>query len=184
MNDEKVFSSQANIRVYVGDMSKLRDKKVYVYRYNSKLRKVETLPYSAKYKVDKDGYLELNVVSGGEYVVLPQAATAKERVALLEQISVSTSKKTLYYKEKAKNKVQLNIKLPNTLEVTKSYKTKASQSVIGAVQVSFKSQNTKIAIVDSSGCITAKSKGTVKILVTVKLYSGKKKTFTTTIKVK
>lgn len=184
LNDEKVFSSQANIRVYVGDMSKLRDKKVYVYKYNSKLKKVETLPYSSKYKVDKDGYLELNVVSGGEYVVLPQAATAKERVALLEQISVSTSKKTLYYKEKANNKAQLNIKLPSTLEVTKSYKNKASQPVIGAVQVSYKSQNTKIATVDSSGCITAKSKGTAKILVTVKLYSGKEKTFTTTIKVK
>ena len=176
--------AQASVRMYVGDMGYKEGDKLYLYYYNSETGKLDTLPYSSNYVVDSEGYITINIIHCSEYVLLPKKASAGAITSLRNQISVTPKKVTLTLGSKDKSKATIEINLPKTLERVKDLKDKTSGSAIGAVMVTYKSGNTKIATVDDSGKITAKKAGKVDIKVTVTLYSGKTKTFKVSVTVK
>lgn len=182
-----ILPVQANVKVYVGDITGRKsqtgiksNKKVYVYHYNNSTNKLETLPYSSGYKVDKDGYLELKLLHCSEYVILPKEADSKTYTSLRNQISVDVKNKTLAPKKTAR----LEVKLPYTLEMVNNKKDKPSQSAKGIVTVTYASNNEEVAIVDENGKITARKSGSAIITTKLTLYSGKIKTVRTKIIVK
>jgi hypothetical protein len=169
--------AQASVRMYVGDMGYSEGDKLYLYYYNSETGKLDTLPYSSNYVVDKDGYITVNIVHCSEYVFLPKQAKAKEITSLRNQIAIETNKFTLKLGSKKKSSAIIQVNLPKTLEQVEDFKDKTSGSAIGAVKITYKSGNLKVASVNSKGKITAKKSGKADITVTVTLYSGKTKTF-------
>lgn len=153
------FPAQASIKLYVGDRVEFKSgSKIYLYHYNKTTNKLETLPYSSKYKVDKEGYVTINLLHGGEFVVLSKAADNKTITSLVKQLKLSPNKTTLYVKDTKGNKAktkQLKITLPLSLEIVENIKAKTSQDAIGGVSVTYRSGNSKIAKVSKSGKITA-----------------------------
>lgn len=175
--------TQASVRMYVGNMGYSEGDKLYLYYYNSETGKLDTLPYSSNYVVDKDGYITVNVIHCSEYVFLPKQARATTITSLRNQITVESNKITLNLGSKKKSGATIQVNLPKTLEQVKDLKEKTSASAVGAVKITYKSGNSKVASVDSTGKITAKKSGIVDITVTVTLYSGKIKTFNISITV-
>lgn len=176
--------SQASVKIYVGNMGFKTGEKIYLYYYNQKTNRLESLPYSSGYQVDKDGYVTVNILHCSDYVIMPVKAKSCITTSLLEQISITPKKSTLYL-DRTKNKsTTVKINLPGTLEVVEDSGKKDSSSAVGAVTVSYQSSNKKVAAVDSSGKITAKGTGTAKITVTFTLYNGKTKTEVVKITVK
>lgn len=169
--------SQASVKIYVGNLvgtasGLSENNKVYLYYYNSTTDKLETLPYSSAYQVDKDGYITINILHCSEYIILPKQADNSIITTLRSQIKVTLTKKTLQVGKTSTIKVNL----PQTLELVNKLTDKTSSSAAGAATVSFVSSNKAVATVNSAGRITAKRTGTVTIATTVKLYSGKNKT--------
>lgn len=80
-------------------------------------------------------------------------------------------------------KASIKTTLPDTLIRVKEFSSSLSESY-NEVKISYKSENKKIATVNSSGKITGIKKGTAKIFVTVELADGTKKIFPLKIKVK
>lgn len=176
--------AQASIRIYVGNMGYEKGKKLYLYSFNSEAGKLDTLPYSSNYVVDKDGYITIKVVYCSDYVLLPRQAETGIITSLRNQISIETKKISLKLGAKNKKTAVIQVKLPKTLEQVKNLKDKTSGSAIGAVRITYKSDHSKIASVDSKGKITAKKAGKAVITVKTTLYSGKTKTFKVTVTVK
>jgi hypothetical protein len=190
-NREGILPAQAKIKFYVGDLigktsgtGLNANKKVYIYRYNIESGKLETLPYSSKYKVDKDGYITANLVDCSDYIILPEEANNSSIASLREQISVVNEKLALYSKGIEGITNQIMIELPSTLELKTSLKDRTSGSAIGAVTASYKSTDERVVIVDKNGMVTAKGAGTATIVVKIKLYSNKIRTFMIKISVK
>jgi beta-glucanase (GH16 family)/uncharacterized protein YjdB len=184
-NQEGVFPSQAGVRIYVGDLAELTDvTKIYLYHYNKDTGKLETLPYSSKYVIDSEGYVNINVLYGSDYVALLEKPAASNITSMSNQISVAPAATTLSLKNSKKKSTQIAIDLPPTLEIVKSRSDVTSQSAIGRVSVTYSSSNTKIATVDKDGNITAVGKGTVVITTVIKIYNGSKKVVKTEITVK
>jgi uncharacterized protein YjdB len=175
---------QAGVKVYVGDLVETSKKtKIYLYRYNNETGKLETLPYSSKYVIDENGYININVLYGSDYVALLDRADADDITGLADQITVAPKLKTLSLSGKKKT-TTINIELPPTLEIVKNLKDATSKSAIGGVTVTHSSSNKDVIKVDKNGKITAVGKGTAEIKTVVSLYSGKKKTVITKITVK
>ena len=181
-NHEGILPAQASVRVFVGDLvdSLQFDKKVYVYHYNPVSGKVEALPHSDGYKVDKDGYIGINLLHCSDYVVLPKEADSRVMTLITKQIAVTPASKALFSGET----IRIALKLPATLELVKSLDDPTSSSALGAVTVSYSSSNKKVAVVDAQGKVKAIGAGTAKIKTVVKLYDNTTVTFNTTIKVK
>jgi uncharacterized protein YjdB len=180
-NHEGLLPLQAGVRIYVGDLVETSDvTKIYLYHYNKETGKLETLPYSSKYVVDKDGYININVLNGSDYVALLDSADADDITSLRNQISVAPKLKTL----RKKKSTTIIIELPPTLEIVENLNESTSKSAIGGVTVAHSSSNEKVVIVDKNGKITAVGKGTAVIKTVVTLYSGKKKIVKTVITVK
>ncbi len=176
---------QASVRIYVGGLGIEKNTTVYLYYYNPKTGKLDILPYTSKgFKVDKDGYVTINIVHCSDYVLLPNKADASTYTGSLAQIVLSPAKVTLYTGGTKYGRSEIKVTMPSTFELVKSLKEETSGTAVGAVTVTYKSSNTKVATVSGSGAITAKGKGSAKITATVKLYSGLTKTFTTTVTVK
>lgn len=176
---------QASVKIHVGALGVEPDTTVYLYYYNPVTKKLDILPYTSKgYQVDKDGYITINIVHCSDYVILPNKADASTYTGALAQIVLSPAKLTLYTVDTEYGKGKIKVTMPSTLELVKDLKKQTSGTAVGAVTITYKSGNTKVASVDGDGVITAKSKGTAKITATVKLYSGLTKTFTTTVTVK
>lgn len=175
--------SPAKVKLYVGDMGFTAGQTLYLYYYNSETGKLDTLPYSSDYQVDSDGYVTISVVHCSEYVLLPQKADSKKITSLLNQIDI-TAKASVLYLGKTDNSTIIDINLPTTLKLVKNLQDSIADSGEGAVVVSFKSNNLKIAAVDSQGNITAKGIGKAVISVYVTLYSGKTKIVKLPISVK
>lgn len=173
--------AQASVRMYVGDMGYSQGEKLYLYYYNSETRKLDTLPYSSNYVVDSEGYITVKIIHSSEYVLLAKQARAGVITSLRNQISVTNKKITLDLGSRKNSRATIEINLPKTLEQVENLKMKTSGSAVGAVTITYKSGNSKVASVDSSGKITAKKSGRVDIIVTVKLYSSKTKTFKITV---
>jgi len=91
---------------------------------------------------------------------------------------------TLTLGSKTESKATIKVNLTKTLEWVNDFKDKTAGSAVGAVMVTFKSGNEKIATVDEKGVITAKKPGKVDIKVTVTLYSGKTETYKVSVTVK
>jgi hypothetical protein len=186
-NHEGDLPSQASVKIYVGNLvgassnsGLTENKKVYLYHYNNATGKLETLPYSSAYQVDKEGYITINILHCSDYVILPYQADNSTITSLRSQIKVTPAKKTLQWGKST----TIKIVLPKTLEQVSSLKEQTSNSAIGAVTVSYTSSNKKVASVNSKGKITANGTGTVTITTKLTLYSGKTKTTKTKITVK
>lgn len=181
---EGLLPAQAAVKVRLADVIPqiTKDTKLYVYHYNEETGKLEALPYSSDYKVDKEGCLSIRINHCSDYVVLTKQPSAKVTVSLLEQVGVKASKTVLSAKSKTKTTIKLA--LPETLELVSSFDKKTTGQATGAVKVSYQSSNSKVVSVNSKGKLTAKGKGTAVITTTVTLYTKEKKIFKTTIKVK
>ncbi|MFA9465418.1 MAG: FN3 associated domain-containing protein [Velocimicrobium sp.] len=181
-NYEGVLPSQATVRIDVSNLidSSLYGHRIYVYHFNTSTKKLENLPYSSFYKVEDDGYITMNILHCSDYVILPKKADSNAVASLRKQIKVTPGKKTLFV-GKTKN---IQIDLPQTLEMVTYLKDKTSSSAIGGVKVRYKSLNTKVASVDKAGKIKAKKKGSTTIITTLTLYNKKKITVKTTVVVK
>lgn len=152
--------------------------KLYLYRIDTKTKKLYSMPNSS-YKVSKDGYITLNIISGAKYVLLP--SVAKKAVSVLSQ--VKTVKSTTIKKGKSKS---LAAKLPDTLlkvSSMKYFKSASHKAVYGAT-VTYTTNKKSVATVTSSGKVVAKKKGKAVITTTVKLSNGSKRTYKTTVTVK
>ena len=176
--------AQAAVRIYVGNLVPDASGKVYVYHYNPETKKLETLPYSSGYQIDSEGYITVKLLHCSDYVVLPKPASSAVMTSLINQISITAGTGTLYYGGTRDYSTKLTLTLPPTLELVASLEDKTSSSAIGAVVVSYESNNKKVATVSSDGTITATGTGKATIRTTVTLYSGKTKTFTTKVNVK
>ena len=182
---EGILPSQANIRVFVGDLpGVIPDNRVYLYHVNPKTGKLETLPYSSNCQVDKDGYIKFDVIHCSDYAVLFQEAPSEAITSLKDQITVTPAKKLLYTGAGNPSYTQIAVKLPATLELVDSSDHKTSQPAIGSVTVTYHSGNNKVAKVNKEGKISAMGNGSTDIITTVTLYSGKTKTFRTKVTVK
>ena len=182
---EGILPSQAGVKVYVGDLpGVILGSKAYLYHVNPKTGKLETLPYSSNYTVDKDGYISFDIVHCSDFVILFEKAANSEISALLDQISVIPSKKTLYTNSKSMSSASIGINLPATLEIVRSLKDNTTQPAIGGVTVTYHSANTKVAKVDKEGRISAIGVGSTNIITKISLYNGTTKTFKTKVTVK
>ena len=176
--EEENLPLVSHLRVYVGDWEGGNvSRKVYVYHYNTNTRKLETLPYSSNYSVDEEGYLNLSVIKGSDYVVLYQKAPTNVITGMVHQVKVISANNTLALGDKKTSSQQLSITLPPTLTlVSKIEKKPISQNRgMGTVTVSYSSSNQRVAKVDKTGKITAIGKGTTVISATITLYTGKKR---------
>lgn len=176
--------SQANVRIFVGNQEGIRaGDNVILYYYNSETNKLDSLPYSSGYTVDADGYVTVQILHCSNYVLLTESPDYSVVTAIIDQIIVSVTEKTLYLGGTTGDTTDYIITLPSTLEWV-SAKNKASSSAVGAVNITFTSDNPKVAVVDNLGHITAKSIGTCTISTKVILYNGKTKIYKTNITVK
>lgn len=180
-----VLPVQASVKIDVGDLGIEKNTTVYLYYYNPETGKLDFLPYTAKgFQVDNDGYITVDIVHCSDYVILPNKADASTRTGSLDQIALSPVKQTLYTGGTKYSKGAIQVTMPSTFKLVKNLRDETPGTAIGAVTITYKSSNTKIATVNSTGAITARSRGTAKITATVKLYSGLTKTFTTSVTVK
>jgi hypothetical protein len=175
--------AQASVRIYVGDMGYSEGNRLYLYYRNPETGKLNTLPHSSNYVVDQDGYITVNIIHCSGYVLLPRQAKSDMITSLRKQISISPKKLTLKLGSKKNSTTTIQVNLPKTLEQVDNLKDKTSTSVLGAVTITYKSNNTKVADVNNKGKITAKKAGKAEITVTVTLYSGKIKTYKVSVTV-
>lgn len=173
----------ASVRVNVKDMGLKPGEKVFLYSLDPTTGKLNTLPSGFSYQVDKDGYLTVNILHCSDYILLPQKAGNSLIISLLGQIKVTLPDGTLHLKDNNDRETALEVSLPATLEIVKDLKDKTSSRMARPVSVTFVSSNTKVAVVDNSGKITAKGVGTAKITAKITLYSGKVKEVIITVKI-
>lgn len=151
---------------------------VYVYSYNKNTGKLEEIPNSRR-KVLTDGTAGIEGYGSNDYVVTNKELSGKNVVTLLDKTKVSFNKATV----KKGGKIKINTKLPSGLAAKQSLKDKVPYATQAAV-VKYKSSDTSVAKVSKDGTIQAKSKGKVKITITIKLANGKTKTIKKNITVK
>ncbi len=183
--------AQTQVRVYVGDILNKADNSgleensiIYFYHYNKITGKLDTLPYSSRYKVDKDGYITVNLLHCSDYVILPEEADRSLITSLREQISITPNSFALRVGEKVKLNNRITIKLPSTMELINTLKDETLGSAVGAVAVSYTSLNKDVVTADRDGNLTAKGIGKAIILVDFILYNKKTKTIRITVNVK
>ena len=182
---EGILPAQASVRIYVGDQEFFDlGGRFYLYHYNTATGKLETLPYSSDYFVDKEGYATVDILHCSDYVMLPEKAGNDYITSLCDQISITPANSTLFVGGTTGTTAALFIELPTTLELVNNMEMKTSQSAIGAVTAAYRSSNEKVATVNDKGMITAIGIGTARITTKITLYSGKTKTMVTTITVK
>jgi hypothetical protein len=159
-----------------------KDSNIYLYHYNPVTSKLETLPYSSSYRVDKNGYTTIRILHCSDYIALPQKADTTLITTMKDQISTIKKEYTLSLKGTKKAKVEL--KLPATLELVPTLKTATSGDAVGAVIVSYTSSNERIVTVDKNGNITTVDKGKAYINVKITLYYHQTKTIKIPVTVK
>ncbi|MFA9464578.1 MAG: bacterial Ig-like domain-containing protein [Velocimicrobium sp.] len=155
---------------------------VYVYHYNDATNTVDSMA-KVKYKVDEDGFLNMNPKYGDDYVILDHIADASIKRTLMQQIQISDKKLTI----KKGKKQTLEITLPEIVAVVAKYNAKANEQYgdeILLAKVKYHTSNSSIATVSKDGTIRAKKAGKVTITTTVLLENSKKKRVKTTITVK
>jgi hypothetical protein len=157
--------------------------RVYLYHYNEKAGKLETIPYGYQAVVDTDGYITINILQCSDYIVYNKEADSKQYVSLRNQIKVTPNKINLSLSE-GKNNGKIDVNLPVTLEWLESLDKPTSQTAIGGLIISFSSSDKDIVTIDSKGNIIAKAPGEAVITTEITLYSKKTKKVETRVKVK
>ncbi|MDK2809195.1 MAG: trimeric autotransporter adhesin, partial [Clostridiales bacterium] len=154
---------------------------VYVYHVNRETNTLDSIA-QVKHKVSEDGFIQMNVKYGDDYVVLDHPAAPQIKRTLTQQVSVSDSKLSI---EKG-SKDTLSVTLPEIIKVVKTYKEAKDMygDEIMLAKVTYTTSSSRIATVAKDGTIKAKKAGVVTITTTVQLQNHTKKTFTTTVKVK
>ncbi|HKL78848.1 MAG TPA: hypothetical protein VJ888_00275 [Mobilitalea sp.] len=182
---EGELPSQASVRVYVGDKKDIKPgSRIYLYHINESTGMLETLPFSAGYQVDAEGYIQVDILHCSDYMMLNKEASTDLISSLRNQISVTIDKLTMYAGGDVDSTAQITVTLPPTLEILESLMDDTSQKAIGGVTVSYRSSNEKVASVDGEGRISAKKKGKAIIYATVTLYSSKTKVVVFKVNVK
>lgn len=178
-NQQGTLPMEVKVKVNVKDYFAANEK-VYLYSYDAKTGKLICVPNSS-YQIDEDGYVTLNIIQGGDYVLLSKAAASADKTSIFGQV-----KATDKIQCKAGTKKKILITLPDTLKKVASldeFNGDSSNAVYGAV-ITYKSSDTSILTVSKSGTITAKKKGAATIKITVTLSNGKTKSYTTIVTVK
>jgi hypothetical protein len=168
------LSTQAGVKIYVGNETEgfAPGHKIYVYHYNRQTGKLETLPYSSGYTIDENGYLTLKVIDASDYIVLSSPAPSTLVTSLRKQIRVSMRKGVISFDLAEKSNVIIT--LPVTLERVEDLQEDTNPSgAIGALTITYSSNNEKVAVIDDHGIVKAVGKGKALITVKIKLYSGK-----------
>ncbi len=124
-------------------------------------------------KVNQDGYIEYKFTHASDYVMV--LSTEPMYAKAFDQITISTTKGTLYVGGTKNKSMKLKLEIPDFLK--ESMEKDSSQLVI-----TYKSSNPKVATVTASGKIIAKKPGKARITTLVQI-CGSKKSFNTTIKV-
>ncbi len=177
-----VLPAGAIVKVNVSDMGLKPGERVFLYYLDPATGKLCTLPSGFSYQVDKDGYLTVNILHCSNYIALPKRAGNNLITSLLGQTGVALLDGTLHLKGEDRE-TSIEITLPSTLELVKDMKDKTGSEMARPVTVTYESGNTKAAVVDASGVVTAKGVGTAKITAKITLYSGKVKVVVMTVKV-
>ncbi|ROR27414.1 Ig-like protein group 2 [Mobilisporobacter senegalensis] len=181
-SQDTVFPASAKVKIYIKDLAGIKvGSKVYIYRYNSQNKKLDILPTNQA-KIDKNGYITINIAAGGKYLLLPRAASSKVTTSLLNQITVNASDKTLDRKSSSSAKSQILIKVPDTIQIVRSMSKSKDKAIVQAI-VSHKSSNVKLATVSANGTVTGKKKGRVTISTTVAI-NGQKRIIKTSFNIK
>lgn len=168
-NQEGTLSGQ--VKVYVGDHKFIKSgKKVYVYRYNETIGKLETIKGGYNYKMDADGYITINVLDSSTYVILPNEANKSVYRSLRNQINIDSKQKTMNVSNG--ETMQLSISMPDSMKWVNSLGDAVPKGVAAAT-ITFKTSDKTVATVNKDGKITAKGVGKTTITATITLYSGK-----------
>ncbi|WFR57579.1 bacterial Ig-like domain-containing protein [Anaerocolumna sp. AGMB13025] len=177
-----ILPSQAGVKLYVGN-TLMAGSIVYLYHYDPETGKLMSVPFNSS-SVDKDGYITIDIVHCSNYVLLEEPAAKGVITPLKNQISITEPKAFLYADGSRDKTSAIHVKLPATLELVTDLSDKTSESAIGGVTITHRSDNNKVAKVDKNGIITAVGVGKVTIYTTVKLYNGESKTFKNSVTVK
>lgn len=151
--------------------------KVYVYRYNAKTKKLETVANN-KRTVAKDGTISLSVYAGKDYVVTTKQLKKGNVKTLLAGAKFSADTKKL----SAKSKTKIHVEMSSDMMAVKKFGQSTEFGKEG-VKVTYKSLNPSVAAVSANGTVKAKKKGTAKIRVTLQQKNGEKRTKTYSFKV-
>lgn len=170
-----ILPTQAELKVYVGKIDGIeKHTNMYLYYYNISTKKLEELKDSAEYKVDKDGYISIQVLKGGNYIILPKQPDSNVCTTLENQIKTTLEAKTIKVGDKTK---KIKTVLPVSLKKVKDIRNDSELSSIGNVVITYTSSNKKIATVGkTTGKIIANKQGNVTFTTTIKLYDGRIKT--------
>lgn len=172
--------AQIEMKLFVGkDYGFKALQKLYLYSVNSNTGMLEPVPFGTTYRVDKDGYVEIPIIKGNEYVLLKEKVS-KEGITPTKDLIQVENELTLNQGKKQ----QVLVSLPITLERVESFTKKALFSAKGRVAIAYQSSDEEIAIIDENGTITAKSQGIVTITTKVKLYYGATYTYQTKVIIK
>ena len=183
MEESNNLPCGSTVRVNVTEDSSLKSgDKVYIYHYNTKTKKLDSIPKTT-YRVETDGCITMNPKYGSDYVILRKPVSSKIGTSLQNQISTG---KNVSVKKGKSSQIKLNI--PDTIVLTRTLSTddiKDLDKSVMAATVTYKSSNSKILKINSkTGKVIGKAKGSVTVTITVTLKNGKKKTFKTKVVVK
>ena len=181
--ETKKIPDGTNVKIRVNDNMDIKEgENVYLYHYNPKTQKLETMP-KYLYQIDKDGCIEFSPKYGNDYILLPVPAGTKVKTSLVSQIAVM-GKVTV---EKGASKA-ISITVPEIINIIPSFDKEILKKVAPsemAATVVYKSSNSKIAIANKkTGIVTGVSAGKAVIITTVTFKDGTIKRFKTTITVK
>lgn len=180
-NHSGVLPGMTRVQVYAGNRSGFTPgQQVYIYYYNEKMDKLESLAGGSTTKVDSAGMITLKLIHCSQYVILPKKAGTKVTTSLVNQIQVG---RTITMEAK-KTKI-IPVTLPATLAVVNKLTDKTTSEAVGGAVLTYSSNNKKVASVDkTTGKITGKTKGSAVITTKVTLYNGQKKEYKTKVVIK
>lgn len=174
------LATQVKVNIPVSALENVKEgTKVYLYAVNRELNKLEPVPFGTTYKVSQNKDITFNVTIGREYILTTQKAkkgtiiTTRELIQLPDHITVDAG---------TTNKIDLV--LPPTLELTRSFYQPAKLSAHGKVKVNYTSSNRAIAIVGKDGIIRTKKSGTIVVTTTITTYFGAVYQYRTTVTIK
>ncbi|MGB4660507.1 MAG: CehA/McbA family metallohydrolase [Mobilitalea sp.] len=189
-NHSGTLPAPADMKIYVGNAIDTSSKyglklngNAYVYYYNSKTGKLETLPFGTECFIDAEGYLTFEIIHCSDYVVLPKKADKRIVATLLDQVKISIERERLSLRGN-KNSAVITAELPDTLELVENLSDETLFDCIGAVTLTYTSSNLRAVKVDDAGKVTAVGRGIAIVSVKVRLYNDETKTIRYLITVK
>ena len=162
----------ATVKVSLANQTSIANgSKVYVYHVTDD--KFQQIPVETA-KVTEDGYVSVTIAQGGTYVLLPKKASASVRKDLIKMVSVKLAASKIKTGKTTKATVSVpTAVMKKVTSFSESLMSKVQTGQVGA-KVTYRSSNSKVATINSSGKITGKKKGTATISITVRLSDGQK----------